>query len=82
MKNLQDKWWSYGNLKTNQYGNLQASFKIDNLRALLETAEQQGKEWVNLSCFEVTENKKKAHSVAKGNAYVNELEPINDEVPF
>lgn len=80
MKNLQDKWWSYGSLKKNQYGNLQVSFKLTALIELAKVAETQGKEWVNLSCFEV-DDKQKKHSVAKANAYVKQ-EELSDSIPF
>lgn len=50
-KNAEGKWWQYGNIKENQWGNNQASFKVSALKDLIELAEKEGKEWVNLSLF-------------------------------
>lgn len=67
-KNHLGKWWSYGNIKTNQYGKEQASFKLADLEALVKLHKDQGKEWVNLAMFPA-EDKYKDHAKAKGNAY-------------
>lgn len=43
------KWWTFGSLKTNQYGNLQLSFKnTDDFKAFVNGSG----EWINFSLFE------------------------------
>lgn len=79
-KNKEGKWWSYGSVKVNQYGNQQASFKITSLEELIALSKEEGKEWVNLSMFEDKEKAISQHSIDKGNAYVSE--ELDDEIPF
>lgn len=81
-KNNQGKWWTYGNIKVNQWGNEQASFKLDSLKELVADAEKEGKQWVNLSVFDDSkkqEKKPSQHNIDKGNGYQKELD---DNVPF
>jgi hypothetical protein len=74
------KWSSAGNLKPNQYDNLQVGLQISRIKEAIEYAERQNKTWVNLSCFAVEENTpQNQHSVDKGNAFVAD---IDDEIPF
>lgn len=47
-----DKWWIFGNLKTNQYGKNQASFKIADLKNLILEAEKEGKSYLYFSLFD------------------------------
>ena len=80
MKNENGKWWIYGNFEKNQYDNLQASFKIENLEKAIEIAKGQGKSWIIFSAFE--DDKKsnyKKHDEQKQNGYEPDLD---DEVPF
>lgn len=73
-KNKEGKWYTYGYISTNQWGNNQASFKLTSLKGLVALAESEGKEWVNLSLFE---NDKRP--IAKKEP---EQQFLNDEVPF
>ena len=83
MKNSNGKWWTYGSLKTNQWGNEQISFKLDKLKELVAEAEKMEKEWVNLSLFD-NDNKNNnsgkpnsSESVQKGLS-----DELDDEIPF
>ncbi len=81
-KNPEGKWWTYGRISTNQFGNEQVSFKLDNLKLLVEQAEAMNKEWVNLSIFEKKE-KQNAHYEAKANGYQpQEVNIPDDDIPF
>ena len=83
-KNAEGKWWTYGNLKENQWGNNQASFKVSSLKELIALAEAESKEWVNLRTFPYEAKPDaavEAHTEAKGNAYVAEPD-LDDVVPF
>jgi hypothetical protein len=60
------KWWGWGSLKRNQYGNLQVSFK--NTPEFREMIAQAG-EWLNFSCFDANESKTTSYEKAKGNGY-------------
>lgn len=51
-KNAEQKWWTYGSFKKNQWDNYQASFKISNLEEAIDLAKQKGDEWINFSAFE------------------------------
>lgn len=77
-KNANGKFWSYGNVKRNQFGNLSLGFKVTpELKAIFnDTADGQ---WVNFSLFE-EERKPTAHDTAKQNGYAPDS--LNDEVPW
>jgi hypothetical protein len=84
-KNSEGKWWSYGTFKANQYGKLQASFKLSALKDLVGLAESQGKEWVNLAAFEADKPKEEtAQDYAKnsGATYVDDGNQLEDIIPF
>jgi hypothetical protein len=50
-KNGTGKWWGYGRVTRNQYGNLQIGMKKNaDLIALLEAVPEGG--WINLNLFE------------------------------
>lgn len=71
-KRSDGKWWNFGRIKTNQYGNLSLSFK--NTPELREHV-LQGGEWLNFSLFE---DKPK-----EGQPKQEVLPPFNDsEIPF
>ena len=77
------KWSSAGNLKPNQYGNLQVGLQISRLKEAILYAERQNKTWINLSCFakdEPQNTPQEQHSMDKGNAFV--AEQFDDEIPF
>ena len=78
----QYKWSNAGNLKKNQYDNLQVGLQIARVKEAIVYAEKQGKTWINLSCFEKREDKPNVpqHTVDKGNAFV--AEELDDEIPF
>lgn len=53
-KKADGKWWTWGRIKTNQFGNLQLSFKVtDEFKALVN----DGSEWLNFSLFDDDEKK-------------------------
>ena len=83
-KNKEGKWWTYGSIKKNQWGNNQASFKVSSLEDLIAQAKAEGKEWVNLSLFENDKEKIDSHNEAKGNAYQPQdvIDDLNDSIPF
>jgi len=84
-KNSAGTSWTYGSFKKNQYGNFQASFKVSALKELIELAEKEGKEWVNLSAYENkgTGGKVDSHSQAKANGFTPEPSfDLSDEIPF
>jgi hypothetical protein len=76
-KNASGKFWSYGNVKRNQYGNLSLGFKVTpELKAIFNDAEDG--QWVNFSLFE-EEKKPTAHDIAKQDGYAPSLD---DDLPF
>ena len=77
-KNAQGKWWTYGQIKKNQWDNLQASFKIVNLEEAIALAKAEGKEYLNLSAFENKPNQapKPVQQEPEFNA-----SDLDDEVP-
>ncbi len=84
-KNAEGKWHTFGVFKENQYGKLQASFKLSALKDLVALAESQGKEWVNLAAFEdKPKEQETAQDYAKssGATYVDDGIDLNDTVPF
>lgn len=80
------KWWTFGNIKINQWGNLQASFKnTEQLKKLI----LEGGEWINFSLFEdnggSAHNADNAHNQAKQDGYQpqkTESFDIDSEIPF
>lgn len=51
LKNKEGKWWSYGSIAQNKFGNEQASFKVTpELKDLFGKAEVGS--WINFSIFE------------------------------
>lgn len=73
------KWWTFGSLKTNQYGNLQLSFKnTPELKKLI----LEGGEWINFSLFDDEgERKLKPETQAK----LDDLKSTafnDEEIPF
>ena len=75
-KNKSGKWWTYGNIKKNQWGNLQASFTVQNIRELLELAESENSQWINLSMFEEDNKQRENNNTLKQNDFVD------DSIPF
>lgn len=68
------KWFTFGNLKNNQYGNLQLGIKITpEFLAFVEAAKEKG--WLNLSAFEDNGEKKEYKPQ-------QEKPSLNDEIPF
>ena len=80
-KNEAGKWWSYGSIRKNKWGNNQASFKVVELKNLIELAEKEGKEWVNLSLFENKGDGGKPTAPASNTAPKDDFN-IDDEIPF
>lgn len=76
-KNKNGKYWQYGTIKKNQFGNNQASFKVSALKELIELAGD--KEWVNLSLFDNIPKPADSHTIAKGNGFQPDL---SDEIEF
>lgn len=80
-KNKEGKWWTYGRVRYNKWGNLRASFKVSSLKELVALAESEQAEWVDLSMFEnKQDNAQQQHSFDKGNAFVKD--DLDDEIPF
>lgn len=71
------KWWSYGSIKTNQYGRLQAGFKVTpELKALISA--NDGK-WINFSLFE---EEKKGEVTQEAQAGLDKLYDDSSDIPF
>jgi hypothetical protein len=85
MKKADGKWWTYGSLKTNQWGNEQVSFKLSTLEELVAELKAQNKEWGNLSLFDNDKLKPndgyQKHNEDKSNGYQPQ-EDLDDNVPF
>jgi hypothetical protein len=65
------KWWTFGNIKTNQYGNLQLSFKnTDEFKKFIEASG----DWLNFSLFPDDEEKKEMQKSTP--------QTLSDEIPF
>lgn len=74
------KWWTYGSLKNNQWGNLQASFKKSALQELIDTTEG---DWINLSAFEDTGEKKEFKPVErKADTLDRDIAFEDTDIPF
>lgn len=70
-----EKWWKFGSIKKNQWGNLQLSMK--NTKELKELVNNGG-EWLNFSLFE-NNGDKEPSKPSKQQAVNNE---DDDEIPF
>lgn len=79
-KNKEGKWWGYGSFKENNYGKLQASFKVSALEELIAQAKSEGKEWVNLAAFE-NDKKPTQHYKAKQDGYQPSYADMDDTNP-
>lgn len=83
-KNAQKKWWSYGRFEKNQWGNYQASFKVDSLLEAIELAKQEPnyKGYINFSGFEDDGSyvKKDSNTPPQGSAVTHQ--ELDDEIPF
>ena len=73
-----DKWWTFGAVKENQYGNLQLSMK--NTPELKEHI-LQGGEWLNFSLFEDKPKEVAPETQAKIDALKNSAAE-DSEIPF
>lgn len=63
-KNKLGKWWGYGRITKNQYGNLQIGMKKNaDLIALFESVPEGG--WLNLSLFEPRDQQEPRSAAAK-----------------
>ena len=80
-KNAQGKWWSWGNVSKNQYGNHSLGFKVTpELKAIFNgTADG---EWVNFSLFKDDGEyaEKPSNAASANNAPVEDIS--DDEIPF
>lgn len=74
------KWWQFGSIKKNQYGNLSLSFK--NTQQLKDFVNNGG-EWLNFALFE-EEQKQTPHNQAKadGYQYTPALPDDSQDLPF
>jgi hypothetical protein len=82
-KNASGKFWSYGNIKQNQWGNLTLGFKVTpELKAIFNDAAEGS--WINFSLFEDKPKIESAptqnYAAASGGEFV--AEELNDEMPF
>ena len=72
------KWWSYGSIKKNQWGNYTLGMKMTpELRQLLN--ETQDGQWLNFSLFESKEAGYPQKQQALG---APEVPVLSDEIPF
>ena len=85
-KNENGKWWTYGQFETNQWGNLQASFKRENLEKAIEIAKNDPKckGWINFSAFEDDGKKPNNNqaSYSSGGNNSSPVEGLDDSIPF
>lgn len=72
------KWWTFGSVKKNQWGNLQLSMK--NTQQLKDFVNNGG-EWLNFSLFEEEGKPQTAHNEAKQDAYQAQPD-LDSEIPF
>ncbi len=78
----QGKWWTFGTIKKNQWGNLQLSMK--NTQQLKDFVNNGG-EWLNFSLFEEDGQKEQTpHNQEKADAYQPQaaLDDDSDLIPF
>lgn len=69
------KWWTFGSVKKNTYGNLTLGLKVSEDLKNLIRAKKDG-EYVNFSLFEDDEGKDSNHNKAKRDGYA----PQNDDL--
>lgn len=75
-KNKLGKWWGYGRITKNQYGNLQIGMKKNaDLIALFESVPEGG--WLNLSLFEPREQQEPRSASAK-----SAPKELDDSIPW
>lgn len=73
------KWFTFGQIRDNKFGNQDCSFKITNeFLDLIEKSKEKG--WLNLSCFEAKDEAPTPHQEAKANGYAPQA--IDDDVPY
>lgn len=77
-KRANGKWFNFGKLKTNQYGNLQLSFK--NTPEFKAFVNGSG-EWINFSLFEDKPKEVDVDTEARLKE-LKESATITDEIPF
>jgi len=73
------KWWTFGSIKKNQFGNLQLSFK--NTPELKEFVANGG-EWLNLSLFDTDEKKEIAPEAQQQLDKLKKSALDSEEIPF
>lgn len=71
------KWWNFGSIKKNQYGNLQLSFK--NTQELKEFVNKGG-DWLNFSLFE--DKPKEVDSDTQERLNKMRQDAADSEIPF
>ena len=72
------KWFTFGQIRDNKFGNQDCSFKITpEFLDLIEKSKEKG--WLNLSCFEAKDEVPSAKSETKAN---NSADVLDDEIPF
>lgn len=78
---LNGKWWTFGSVKTNQYGNLSLSFK--NTQQLKDFVNNGG-DWLNFSLFDDASEEQTPHNQAKQDGYQPSNAPLDldDSLPF
>ena len=82
-KNASGKFWSYGNVKKNQWGNLTLGFKVTpELKSIF--LDMPDGSWVNFALFEdkPKEESKPAVTYEAASAGEYGAVDINDEIPF
>ncbi len=80
------KWWTYGSIKVNQYGNLQAGLRVTpELKALIDA--NDGK-WINFSLFPVGQKadeakpEQKASTPAPASELLDDILGNDSDIPF
>lgn len=72
---IDGKWFTFGNVKVNQFGNLQASLKVTpELISFLNS----GKQWVNFAMFERDDKDKPATPAPVTSA----PQDLDSDIPF
>ena len=82
MKNENGKWWTYGNYEKNQWGNFQASFKVENLEKAIDIAKNNPnyKGYINFSAFEDNKDGNSSEKPSSSKPDYQE-EELDDEIP-
>lgn len=70
------KWWTFGRIKKNQYGNYQLSFKNTDV---LKKFVNEGGEWLNFSLFEPRDKEEMPQQKPQSKP---EKSYDSDEIPF